>query len=204
MRRALTAIVLILTASLGTACGEDASERPPAAVRTATNGDTFNEADVAFASDMIQHHAQALQMVDLARGRTLDPQVQQLVDDIQAAQGPEIEQMTDWLTAWDQPVPATVRDHTNAHSGDEMSDMDLGQGMPGMMTADQMDELADAADAEFQARWLTMMIEHHRGAVEMAQSAQELGENTAATDLARQIEAAQTTEIATMQDLLAS
>lgn len=204
MRRALPALLLLLTGSLITACGEDPSEQPDPAIQTASNGQTFNDADVTFASDMIQHHAQALQMVDLARGRTLNPRVHQLVEDIQAAQGPEIEQLTDWLTAWDRPVPATVRDHTNAHSEHDMSEVDMGQDMPGMMTEDQIDELADAADSEFQTLWLTMMVQHHQGAIEMAQTEQRHGESTAARDLARQIEEAQTAEIAAMEEMLSS
>lgn len=204
MRRALPALLLILTGSLITACGEDPAAQPDPAIQTAGNGETFNDADVTFASDMIQHHAQALQMVDLARGRTLDPRVHRLVEDIQAAQGPEIEQMTDWLTAWDRPVPATVRDHANAHSEHDMGEVDMGQDMPGMMTEDQIDELADAADSEFQTLWLTMMIQHHQGAIEMAQTQQRQGESTAARDLARQIEEAQTAEIAAMEEMLSS
>ena len=73
-----------------------------------------NDADVAFATDMIQHHAQALSMVDLTEGRTLDPEVKQLAEDIRATQAPEIEKMADWLQDWDEKVPATMRDHSNA------------------------------------------------------------------------------------------
>jgi uncharacterized protein (DUF305 family) len=48
------------------------------------------------------------------------------------------------------------------------------------------------------------LIEHHLGAIEMAQTEQNDGENSDAIDLARTIESAQTTEIATMQALLGS
>ena len=102
-RRAAAA--LALTAVLGvaiSACGDDDSQ-DPAATRTATNGDVFNEADVRFASDMIQHHAQALAMVDLTVGRPLDAEVQDLADAIRDAQGPEIETMADWLTIASTP-----------------------------------------------------------------------------------------------------
>jgi uncharacterized protein (DUF305 family) len=150
---------------------------------------------------MIQHHAQALQMVDIARGRSLDPEVEQLLDDIQAAQGPEIEQMTDWLTAWDKPIPATVRDHTNADGG--MDGMDMGQDMPGMITADQIEELTKAADADFQTLWLTRMIEHHQGAIEMARIHQSDGEDPDALALAEQVEADQQAQITAMEQMLA-
>src|SRR5687767_12648135 len=90
----LTAAALTMTA-----CGGDDNQADPAA------GQPFNDADVAFATDMIQHHAQALQMVDMTMGRQLDPEVQALAEDIRAAQTPEIETMADWLQEWDKPVP---------------------------------------------------------------------------------------------------
>jgi uncharacterized protein (DUF305 family) len=74
--------------------------------------------------------------------------------------------------------------------------------MPGMMTADDMAALEDATGAEFQAMWLEMMIEHHEGAVEMAQTQQADGQYKPAVDLAGEIITAQNKEIEAMQDLL--
>ena len=117
--------------------------------------------------------------------------------------------MSDWLTAWDQEVPETMRDHSNAghDMGGDMSDrmegMDPGHSdMPGMMSAEEMDELQDASDAEFQDLWLEMMVEHHEGAVEMARTEQEDGEFADAIALAQEIETAQQQEIETMEGLL--
>ncbi|QWF23713.1 DUF305 domain-containing protein [Nocardioides sp. LMS-CY] len=205
-----TATALALTAALGVslaACGDDADTADgPSGTRTATNGDVFNTADVSFATEMIQHHAQALSMVDLADGRPLDPEVQQLTEDIRAAQGPEIETMSDWLTAWDQEIPETMRDHSNAghDMGGDMSDrMDgMDSDMPGMMSPDEMDELQDASNAAFQDLWLTMMIEHHQGAIEMARTEQEDGAFDEAVTLAETIASAQQQEIETMEGLL--
>jgi uncharacterized protein (DUF305 family) len=175
-----------------------------------SGGSDHNGADVAFAGDMIQHHAQALAMVDLTVDRPLDPEVQALAEAIRAAQGPEIETMSDWLTEWGEPVPATVRDHVNAEddehggghdTGDDTGD-DTGMDMPGMMSDEQMDELEAAPDGEFQGLFLEMMIEHHEGAIEMARTEQEDGRYPPAVALAEQIESAQEAEIATMQGLL--
>ncbi|KQW47307.1 hypothetical protein ASC77_12585 [Nocardioides sp. Root1257] len=208
VRRVAAAVAL--TTALGVtlaACGDDSDGGSPSSTQTASNGDVFNDADVSFASDMIQHHAQALSMVDLTQGRTLDPEVQQLADDIQAAQGPEIETMADWLTAWGEDVPATMRDHSNAghDMGGDMSEQMEGMessDMPGMMSADEMNELQDASDAEFQDMWLEMMVRHHKGAVEMAQTEQEDGTFADAVELAKAIETAQNKEIAQMEGLL--
>ena len=73
-----------------------------------------------------------------------------------------------------------------------------------MMTAEDMDALENASDAEFQDMWLDMMIEHHEGAIEMAQTEQEEGQFKDAVDLAGQIIDAQKQEIETMKDLLGS
>lgn len=187
-----------------TACGNDESTNDAGTQVSETD---HNDADVEFATDMIQHHAQALSMVDLTVDRTLDPEVQQLADDIREAQGPEIETMSDWLQEWDEEIPATMRDHSNAgHDMEGMGDsMDgLDSDMPGMMSGDDFDELENAPDSEFQTMWLEMMVEHHEGAVEMAQEEQDNGQYKPAVDLAGAVVETQTAEIDKMKTLLGS
>ncbi len=184
-----------------TACGGDSDQGGASQVSSADH----NKADVTFATDMIQHHAQALAMVDLMQDRTVSADLRKLADQIQAAQGPEIETMVDWLTDWDEDVPPTVRDHANA--GHDMGDMgDMGgmdaADMPGMMSDDEMKALEDAPDGEFENMWLTMMIKHHEGAVEMAQTEISDGTYGPAIDTAQQIIAAQQDEIETMDGMV--
>ena len=205
--RALGAVALTLALGAGlSACGDDTSDAAGSSAEVSTT--EHNDADVAFASDMITHHAQALSMVDLTLDRPLDPEVQALAEDIRDAQGPEIETMADWLTKWGEKVPETMRDHANAgHDMDDMSDNmdDMGHAdMPGMMTADDVDELENADDDEFQDMWLEMMIVHHEGAVEMSATEQEDGRFKDAVDLAGQIIDSQGQEIALMKELLES
>ncbi|CAN5258035.1 DUF305 domain-containing protein [soil metagenome] len=188
------AIVLILAVS---ACGSDDAAAPTSATK-------HSDADVTFASDMLRHHAQALSMVDLTLGRPLDPEVQQLVESIRAAQSPQIETFADWLTEWGEEVPETMRDHTNAghDPGDLADSMDgMDTDLPGMMTLEEMTALEDASDADFQGLWLGLMIEHHAGAVEMAQTEQEEGRYQPAVDLAGVIVDTQSAEIDTMSAL---
>ncbi len=91
--RSAGALALGLVLALGVAgCGEGSS-----ADTTAVSTTEHNDADVRFASEMVQHHAQALSMVDLTLGRDLSPEVATLAEDIRGAQAPEIETMTDWL-----------------------------------------------------------------------------------------------------------
>lgn len=202
----LAAAVAAATLLFGlTACGDDGTSDAQAE-QTAPNGDVFNDADVDFATGMIPHHAQALVMVDLTRGRDLSPEVQKLADDIQAAQGPEIEQMVDWLNDWDKPVPETMRDHANAEDHG-MSGHDMGDDssdMPGMMTEEEMSDLEAAQGREFETMWLEMMIEHHEGAIEMAKDEQADGVFEPAKELAESIESSQQSEIDHMNELLAS
>lgn len=201
MLKTLTLLATLLAAMFTTvACGDDQDD-PAIGTRTAQNGDKINDADVGFATDMIQHHAQALQMVDMTAGRDLDPQVDQLVEDIRAAQAPEIDTMAAWLTGWGEPVPETPRDHGNAH-GDGTAEVD--PDMPGMMSENEMADLESAEGAEFQRMWLEAMIEHHQGAIEMAQAERSEGEFKPAIDLAESIETSQQQQITLMRKLLES
>lgn len=159
---------------------------------------------MVFASDMLQHNAQALAMVDLTRKRPLDPRLLELTEEVRAVQGPEIETFSDWLTDWGEEIPATMRDHSNAAEdgssvGESMDGMDTS--LPGMLSAEDISALENAADDEFQSMWLKMMIEHHTGAVELAKNHTEAGQYKPAIDLAEDIVAAQTAQIEAMQGL---
>jgi len=150
----------------------------------------FNAADVTFATDMISHHRQAIEMAELAKTRAQSQQVKDLAARIEQAQDPEIQTMADWLTAWGKPVP------------DDMGGMDMSGSMPGMMSTEDMQMLQGMSGAGFDRMFLQMMIEHHQGAIEMARTEQADGTNADAQALAEQIENAQTAEITTMRSML--
>ncbi|QNE18211.1 DUF305 domain-containing protein [Kribbella qitaiheensis] len=149
-----------------------------------------NDADVKFATDMIPHHQQAVQMAQLAATKATTPAVKELAAGIKAAQDPEIKQMSAWLTGWGAPVPSSMAGH------------DMQGAMPGMMSMDEMANLDKATGPAFERTWLQMMIKHHQGAVTMAKTEQTTGKATAAIALAKKIETGQTAEIDTMQKLL--
>ncbi len=201
MKKLTALLALLLAGVLGlAACSNDDT--------SSSSGDTstaqFNDADVEFAQGMIPHHQQAVEMSQMAETHADSPEVEKLASDIEAAQGPEIDTMTQWLEDWGKDVPSDSSD------GD-MGGMDMGDGshmdtgdMPGMMSDDDMHELDQARGTTWDRMFLTLMIRHHEGAIEMAQTEQARGENPDAVALARKIEAAQTAEIATMKDMLAS
>lgn len=158
----------------------------------------FNDADVTFVEGMYPHHAQAVEMASLVDGRTENAQVIELAQAIEAAQAPEMEQMNALLTAWGQPAASADM------GGMDMGGMDMGSGgMTGMMSQEDMDMLSAANGTEFDSMWLTMMIEHHKGAIEMAQIELADGSNADAKELASTIIDAQQSEISTMESLLA-
>ncbi|MDN4175821.1 DUF305 domain-containing protein [Nocardioides sp. SOB77] len=179
------------------ACGGDEPDSTSQSGSDATQAD-FNDADVSFAQNMIVHHQQALDMTDLAEGRDLDPEFQQLVDDIRTAQEPEIETMTSWLESWGEDVPES------GMSGMDHGGMDMGDSMGGMMTEEDMSSLDAAEGDEFRTMFLEMMIGHHKGAIDMAKTEQANGSNAEAVALADDIVSAQEAEVAKMEDMLAS
>lgn len=180
-----------------------------------------NNADVEFATAMIPHHTQAIEMAKLAADRAGSQDVKDLAADIEAAQGPEIDVLSTMLETWGEEIPnpdSGMDGMEHGAAGDNMDEMDdpghdMGSmddgsgdssGMPGMMSEDDMSALMDASGADFDQMFLGMMVEHHRGAIDMAQTEQSNGKNPQATALAEDIEAAQTEEISTMEDLLGS
>ena len=152
----------------------------------------FNQADIMFAQMMIPHHEQAIEMSDLILAKDgVDPEVVELAEEITAAQGPEIEQMESWLGEWGAP------------SMMDADGMGGAVGMGGMLTDEELDELAAADGTTGTTLFLEGMIEHHEGAIDMAEQHQEDGESEEALALSASIIDTQEAEIERMQELLA-
>jgi uncharacterized protein (DUF305 family) len=197
LRKTLAVTTLVVTAALGlTACADDADTNPDASSDNSSDTSSqFNDADVAFAQSMIPHHEQAIEMAELAADRAESSEVKQLAADIEAAQGPEIDQMNAWLNQWgEETAPSGEMDHGDMGHGDT----------GGMMTEDDMTMLEDADGAEFDRMFLEMMVEHHEGAIDMARTELADGENPDAIALAEQVVADQEAEIEKMKQLLGS
>ncbi|WP_411104347.1 DUF305 domain-containing protein [Streptomyces sp. cmx-4-9] len=161
----------------------------------ATEPGQHNAADVAFATGMIPHHRQAVQMAGLAATRAQSPQVKRLAQEIKKAQDPEIATLSGWLTAWGEPVPAEGAD-ASGHAGHGAGDG------AGMMSAEEMDRLGKASGQAFDTAFMELMIKHHEGAVEMARTEQEQGAAAEAKALAVAVVTAQSAEIDVMKGLL--
>ena len=157
----------------------------------------FTAADVSFMRAMILHHAQALVMSRLAAERGASPSVQTLASRTINAQNDEIASMRTWLEERGQEVPEVQPEAP-------MSDPATPP-MPGMLSPEQMRELASADGRDFDRLFLTYMIQHHSGAVTMVHEL--FATDGAALDdtvfkLASDIQVDQTTEINRMESML--
>ena len=171
-----------------TGCSAGGGMQPPMGGASQGASSQANAADQMFVMMMIPHHEQAIEMSDVVLAKDdIDPRVLDLAQRIKDAQAPEIAQMEAWLDDWGM-----------GHDG-------MGGGMDhgdGMMSEDDMEELDAATGADASRLWLQQMIEHHEGAVEMAEDEVEDGQHPDVVALAQQMADAQTTEIAEMEQLL--
>ena len=182
-------------------------QRPAAAQdSTAANANfpgryPYTDADIHFISGMIGHHAQAIVMAGWAPTHGASKSVRVLCERIINAQTDEITLMQNWLNDRHQPVPeATAGPMKMTMHGIEHEML-----MPGMLSDEQMKQLDAATGTEFDHRFLTFMIQHHQGAVNMV--AQLFGTTGAGQDeaifkFASDVNVDQTTEIDRMQKML--
>lgn len=183
------------TVLLAAGCSDDSTathttEHSTTTTTSAAASTDFNDADVNFLQMMYPHHAQAVEMAKMVPSHTRNQQLIALAAQVEKAQAPEMQQITDLLVGFGKPAPSA----TEGHGGHDM---------PGMMTDAQMGGLQAANGADFDRRWLEMMIAHHEGAVRMAQTELNGGVNPPSRQLATKIIADQEAEIATMRGMLA-
>lgn len=199
---------LVLTATLA-ACA-DQSTTPPAATTSSTSSTSatatesasasastdvaadHNDQDTTFAQMMIIHHEGAIEMSQLAVEQAETPEVVALAERIAEAQGPEIDEMTAWLSAWGEDVSP------DDHGGMDMGGMD----MNGMSQEEIMTQLDALSGAEFDQAFLEAMIAHHEGAIGMSEQQLADGQNPDAVALAEKIIDDQQAEITEMQEIL--
>ena len=200
-RTASLALGLVLVTAVGLgACSSDHSGMSGMSSSTTIAipaNANYNATDIGFAQGMIPHHAQAIEMADLALTNTKNPDVLVLANKIKAAQSPEIVKLSGWLRDWGQTVPSTA----SGSMDHDMSGMG-GMMMDGMMSQADMDRLETSTGTEFDRLWIELMIQHHEGAVKMSKTEVAGGKNPDAIALAQAIISSQQAEITTMESLL--
>jgi uncharacterized protein (DUF305 family) len=137
--------------------------------------------EIKFLTDMIDHHMMAVMTAELCEGRTVHEDLQQMCEDIVAAQMAEIEMMQGWLEEW---YGITYEPQ-------------MTQGMER-----QVEKLAALEGAEFEIAFMEMMIKHHEGAVKEGERCVERAYHPEVIELCHDIIEAQTAEIETMQTWL--
>lgn len=138
--------------------------------------------EIMFAQMMIPHHEQAVTMSELALTNTTTPEIVALAIAIRDAQAPEIIQMQSWI---------------DGKSESHMHDMEMGR----MLTDAELAELASLKGAAFDQMFLTAMIAHHEGALDMVDMING-STNSEVKTLAANIVQSQSAEIETMKALL--
>jgi uncharacterized protein (DUF305 family) len=158
---------------------------------TIPDGAIYTVPDVEFMQGMIAHHAQAIYMSRMAAAHHADDRVLKLANKIDQSQVAEIRIMQEWLSLNGQSVPDTSSWRTMT--------------MPGMLTAAQLEELDAATGAAFDHAFLTLMIQHHEGALQMVKdlfatpgTAQDVDVGVFANDVIT----VQTAEIGAMERML--
>lgn len=157
--------------------------------------------DVEFMQGMIVHHAQAVEMTALIESRTKNKMLRRLGSRISQSQSDEMKFMRRWLEMRNEPVSPSMP---------EMSDMNMSghkhhSMMPGMLTPKQMENLKNAADAEFDQLFLKGMIQHHNGALIMVKELFETagaGQDAELFNFATDVDSGQRAEIKIMQTML--
>jgi uncharacterized protein (DUF305 family) len=199
-------VLPLLLAAACTSSGGTLSARPqgapsPAPAPPGSTSSVVNQADIAFMSGMIPHHAQAVLIAGWAPTHGASPDVQRLCERIVVGQRDEIGLMQAWLKQRALEVPPANATHMRMTMNGAVHEML----MPGMLTDEELKQLDAARGVDFDRLFLQAMIRHHQGAISMVD---ELEASTGARQdetvfrFSSDVYADQTTEIDRMQKML--
>jgi uncharacterized protein (DUF305 family) len=204
---ALVALVVVLvTGVLAFSAGRLSVGAPEAPGTTS--------AEAGFARDMQEHHQQGVELAMIVRDRTDDPQTRLLGYDIATTQSQQAGQLYGWLTGWGLPQApaepsmtwmtrrATVGESAGPHG--HAGAHEPGAPMPGLATPAQIAQLRAVTGVEAERLFLTLMIAHHRGAVEMADAVLARSDDATVRTFADGVVASQSSEIELMESMLAA
>ncbi len=221
----------VLSVCCGCACGQTPAPIQPGApgqpsttltaITAAPTPKPPSEADIRFMQDMIMHHGQAVEMTELLKTRSQDPELKELGAKIDLSQSDEIRWMKQWLG--ERGIPLEVMsnsmpgmagmDHSGM-AGMDHSAMNKSAGgtdpmdvamMPGMLTPRQMNALRAANGHEFDVLFLTGMMQHHNGALLMVKQLfanPGAGQDPQLFDFANDVDNTQQAEIDIMKGIL--
>ena len=153
----------------------------------------YNDEDLHFAQSLAPHHDQAIEMSTLLLDKArVDPDVRVIAKRIKAVHQTQLDTINAWQWAQDRSAHDSDQDGTAHHGGED-----------GLLTEDQMEALDLAPGPEAEVLFLDGMIQHHEGALAMAEGEARTGQNVDAVSLAQAVIANHSTEIAALRGLRA-
>lgn len=184
--------------------------------RLSTLGDATpasTSAEAGFARDMQTHHDQGVELALIVRDETEDFATRLLAYDIATTQGNQSGQMAGWLGVWGLPQAAPepemtwmtrpgLKGEAHNHGTAEGPAHVVGEPMPGLATAAQIAHLKTLTGVAAEREFLTLMIAHHQGAIEMAKAVLDRSRNTVVTNFSNGVIASQQSEINLMESML--
>jgi uncharacterized protein (DUF305 family) len=155
---AVSLAVVVVAASIGAVLllGRPARDaRSPGGLPAAS----WNSTDRAYVLAMLWHEQQAQELASLVQGRTSRPELHRLALSIRTAQTNEVARMTVWLLARD-PTAGDLLVHSDTRPADRW--------FAGMMAASQVRTLAATSGQRFDFLFVDMLLEHYKGAIDIA------------------------------------
>ncbi len=154
-------------------------------VRDLRKGDALY--DHRFIDMMIPHHEGAIMMAKDAQQKAHRPELMKLAESIIKGQRKEIGQMKEWRTNWyGENAPNGM-----ANADEMMKHM--------AMMNDMIIKKLGQKDADYEGRFIDMMIAHHEGAIKMAEDAQSKATHPEIKRMAQNIIGAQKKDITQME-----
>lgn len=182
---ALLALPLLLASCSSSGNGGTMEGMDNSSQMNSPSPSAFTADEIMFAQTMIPHHQQAVTISKLALTNSTDPEILALAKTIMGAQEPETAQMKKWLDFSSAPM-----------------EMSHAMEMKGMLSDEDMANLAKLSGKAFDRAFLLGMIEHHLGAIEMTEMIDASG-NSEVKTLSEDIVRSQSAEILEMRQLLA-
>jgi uncharacterized protein (DUF305 family) len=177
-----------------------------------------NTADIAFAEATVVHHGQAVQMTGIILDKSGGAQVRALAEQTRAAQVAEIGTLLGWLKGWGRTLPAPYGTTTGTPSAEAMTGTPSAEAMTGtprtpqgttgstvhggLLSEAQLQQLRSATGVQADKAFLSLMVVHHQGAIDLARAEIAKGANPQAKELAQTIINTQTAEITAMKGMV--
>ena len=168
------ACAAFVTAVILTACSS-------ASAQHAGNGDDVAAADALFVASMLPHHELGIRLLNLGAPQAEDVRVRRLIFEMHRYHTDDHARLSRWAFEWG----LTPFDN-----------------FPGMMTEPQLSALTKVYGSDFDRQWLRLMIDHHLGAVAIANKTIAVSTHDDVVNVAQRIVAVQQKEIASMKRLL--